>query len=130
MPAKVPVINNEGVTGNYLSSEGVEGAGVWSTRARWMMLYGVSGPDTISLVFMDHPSNLNYPTFWHARDYGLFSANPFGQKDFTQGKEELDFKMKKGESVTFKHRLFIKSGKRFTTADIENEWKKFIENVK
>ena len=93
---KIPVMNNEGVNGNYLSSEGVEGAGVWSTRAKWMKLYGVSGSDTVSIVFMDHPSNPNYPTFWHARDYGLFSANPFGQKDFTQGKEEFNFKLKTG----------------------------------
>lgn len=124
---KVPVMNNEGVNGNYLSSEGIEGAGVWGTRARWMMLYGISGGDTVSIVFMDHPSNLNYPTYWHARDYGLFSANPFGQKDFTQGKEELNFKQKNGKSVTFRHRLYIKSGKSFTKVDIEKEWKEFCE---
>lgn len=121
----IPVMNNEGVNGNYLSSEGVKGAGVWSTRAKWMKLYAISGSDTVSLVMMDHPSNLNYPTFWHARDYGLFSANPFGQKDFTEGKEELNFKMKQGESVTFKHRLYIKSGADFSVAEIESEWKGF-----
>jgi len=124
---KVPVMNNEGVNGNYLSSEGVEGAGVWGTRARWMELYGISGGDTVSIVFMDHPSNLNYPTYWHARDYGLFSANPFGEKDFTEGKKELNFKLKKGDSVTFRHRLFIKSGMEFTRAEIEKEWKEFSE---
>jgi hypothetical protein len=122
---KIPVMNNEGVNGNYLSSEGIEGAGVWGTRAKWMKLYAVSGSDTVSIVFMDHPSNPNYPTFWHARDYGLFSANPFGQKDFTQGKEEFNFKLKKGESVTFKHRLYIKSGQGMEPAEIEKEWKKF-----
>lgn len=126
----LPLLNNEGVNGNYLSSEGIEGSGVWGTRARWMMLYGISGGDTVSIVFMDHPSNLNYPTYWHARDYGLFSANPFGQKDFTQGKEELNFKQKKGESVVFRHRLFIKSGGTFAVADIEKEWRNFCEQVK
>jgi len=130
MATKIPVMNNKGVNGNYLSSEGIEGAGVWGTRARWMKLYGISGADTVSIVFMDHPSNLNYPTYWHARDYGLFSANPFGQKDFTQGKEELNFKLKQGESVTFKHRLYIKSGNSFTAADIEKAWKDFSEHVK
>jgi hypothetical protein len=122
---EVPVLDNEGVNGNYLSSEGIEGAKVWGTRARWMKLYAVNGSDTISIVFMDHPSNLNYPTFWHARDYGLFSANPFGQKDFTNGKEELNFKLKQGESVTFKHRLYIKSGSDFVASDIDEEWNKF-----
>ena len=70
----------EGVTGNYRSSEGVTGAAVWSTRAKWMDLYGSIGNEKISIVVCDHPKNVSYPTFWHARDYGLFSANPFGAK--------------------------------------------------
>jgi len=123
--AEVPVLNNEGVNGNYLSSEGIEGAGVWGTRARWMKLYAVNEGDTISLVMMDHPSNLNHPTYWHARTYGLFSANPFGVKDFTGGEDELDYVLKEGESQTFRHRLFIKSGRDFTADEIEAEWKRF-----
>ena len=31
----VPVIYNTGVTGMYLSSEGVTGESVWGTRGRW-----------------------------------------------------------------------------------------------
>lgn len=121
----VPILNNKGVNGNYLSSEGIEGAGVWGTRARWMKLFGVNGSDTVSLVMMDHPSNLNYPTYWHARTYGLFSANPFGVKDFTRGEDELNYVLRAGESQTFRHRLFIKSGKDFPAAEIEAEWTKF-----
>jgi hypothetical protein len=118
----IPVINNDGVSGNYISSEGIEGEKAWGTRAKWMELYGIKAPDTVSLVFMDHPSNLNYPSFWHARGYGLFSANPFGAKDFTGGKEELNFILKKDESLTFKHRLYIKSGNSFSRSEIEAKW--------
>lgn len=121
----ISVQNNKDAKGDYLSSEGVKGAEVWSTRAKWMKMFGVSGSDTVSIVFMDHSSNLNYPTFWHARDYGLFSANPFGQKDFTSGKEILNFKLKNGESVSFRHRLIIKTGNDFTPAEIEMDWKEF-----
>ena len=78
---------NEGVTGNYRSSEGVTGEAVWSTRAKWMDLYGSIGNEKISIVICDHPKNPSYPTYWHARGYGLFAANPFGAKDFTQGKK-------------------------------------------
>lgn len=123
--ADAPLLNNKGVNGNYLSSEGIEGAGVWGTRARWMKLYGVTGGDTVSLVMMDHPSNLNYPTYWHARTYGLFSANPFGVRDFTAGEDELNYLLRSGESQTFRHRLFIKSGKDFPADEIETEWTKF-----
>lgn len=47
-PARVKVVSNEGVTGNYKSSEGVGGEAVWGTRARWMELYGKIGDEKIS----------------------------------------------------------------------------------
>src|SRR5690625_4510842 len=78
-------------TGDYLSSEGITGNDVWSTRARWMDLYGNIEGEDVSLVVCDHPLNFDYPTYWHARGYGLFSANPFGAHDFTGGKLTIDF---------------------------------------
>ena len=36
----VPVLDNTGVTGKYVSSEGKEGDAVWSTRAKWTLLGG------------------------------------------------------------------------------------------
>ena len=57
----------------------------------------------------DHPSNIGYPAYWHARGYGLFAVNPFGRKVFSNGKEELNFILKKNTSVNFKYRLLIAS---------------------
>jgi len=37
----------------------------------------------IVVAIFDHPRNPSHPTWWHARDYGLFAANPFGVHDFT-----------------------------------------------
>nr|WP_217452098.1 DUF6807 family protein [Mucilaginibacter humi] len=65
------------------------------------------GNDVISIGIIDHPQNPNYPTFWHARGYGLFAANPLGEKIFTNGKSEKNLTLKKGESVTFKYRIVI-----------------------
>lgn len=108
-PTTVKKMSNEGVTGNYRSSEGVTGDEVWSTRARWMNLSGTIGNENISLVICDHPKNISYPTYWHARGYGLFSANPLGAKDFTGGKEELNFSIPAGESATFRYRIVVAS---------------------
>ncbi|PQA59388.1 DUF6807 domain-containing protein [Siphonobacter curvatus] len=107
----VPKLDNIGVTGNYRSSEGVEGAKVWSTRGRWMNLTGKIGKEDVSIVLIDHPKNVNYPTYWHARDYGLFALNPLGEKVFTEGKKELNYQLKKGQSVVFRYRVVITSGK-------------------
>jgi hypothetical protein len=52
---------------------------------------------------------VGYPTYWHARGYGLFAANPLGQEVFSKGKEILNFKLNKGESVIFKHRIIVAS---------------------
>jgi len=102
---------NRGVTGNYLSSEGVTGEAVWSTRAKWMELTGAIGNENISVVICDHPKNPGYPTYWHARGYGLFSANPLGASDFTQGKQVMNFSVQAGQTVTFRYRVVVISGK-------------------
>lgn len=98
--------------GNYLTSEGKEGDSAWSTRATWCKMYGKMGNDSISIVIIDHPKNPNYPTFWHARGYGLFAANPLGEKVFTNGKSEKNLQLKKGESVAFRYRVVIDNGKK------------------
>lgn len=117
-PTEVKKMSNEGVNGNYRSSEGVTGEDVWSTRAKWMDLYGNIGNEKISLVICDHPDNINYPTYWHARGYGLLAANPFGAKDFTKGKEELNYTLAAGDSLTFKYRIIISSGNHLTDDEI------------
>ncbi|WP_167610949.1 PmoA family protein [Maribellus sediminis] len=104
---EVQNMDNTDITGNYRSSEGVEGKEVWGTRGRWMKLSGTINGEPVALVIIDHPENVGYPTCWHARDYGLFAANPLGQKVFSNGEKELNFSLKKGESVTFKYRLVV-----------------------
>ncbi|HVM89339.1 MAG TPA: PmoA family protein [Puia sp.] len=117
---KVAANSNSGVTGNYLTSKGKQGDSAWATRASWCMLYGKLKNDSVSIVIIDHPKNPGYPTYWHARGYGLFAANPLGQKIFSNGKEELHFKLRKGESVTFRYRIVIASGKnKLSAAEIE-----------
>ena len=104
---KVPVMDNTGVTGDYWSSEGVKGEAVWSTRAKWMNLHGEMDNHPISVTIFDHPGNVSYPSYWHARGYGLFAVNPLGAKVFSNGKDERNLTLKKGESVTFCYRTLI-----------------------
>ncbi len=99
-------------SGNYITSEGAAGDAAWSTRARWCKMYGKMGNDSISVSIIDHPSNPNYPTYWHARGYGLFAANPLGENIFTNGKITKNLGLKKGESVTFRYRVVIDDGNK------------------
>jgi len=110
---KVPVTDNTGVSGEYLSSEGIKGTDVWGTRAKWMALSGTINAKDVTLMIMDQPQNVGYPTYWHARGYGLFAANPLGQKAFTVGKEEsLNFSLKPNAEVMFRYRIEILDGKK------------------
>jgi hypothetical protein len=124
----VPVMDNSGVTGHYLSSEGVEGVNVWATRAKWMALSGEVNGEKVSVVIFDHPTNIGYPTYWHARGYGLFAANPLGQEVFSQGKEVLNFALEANQSVTFKYRTVIFSGET-SKENIEKAYTNFLEQV-
>jgi hypothetical protein len=111
------VKGNAVANGNYLSSEGKAGEAVWSTRAKWVTLFGKMGNDSVSIAIIDHPQNINYPTFWHARGYGLFAANPLGENIFTNGKTAKNLQLKPGESVTFRYRIIIDQGPRTLSAE-------------
>jgi hypothetical protein len=107
---KVAVLNNEGVTGTFLSSKGIVGNDVWGTRGTWCMMYGKKNGELVSIAIIDHPTNPGYPTYWHARGYGLFAANSLGQEPLSGGKEKLNFALEAGKSVTFKYRVVITNG--------------------
>ncbi|HPE75754.1 MAG TPA: PmoA family protein [Draconibacterium sp.] len=121
---------NTGISGNYESSEGIFGENVWGTRARWMKLDGKIGDENISVIICDHPGNPNYPTYWHARGYGLFSANPLGVRDFTKGTDSLNFVISAGNSVTFKYRVIVASGVQLLTQQINDLATEFASGEK
>jgi len=117
-PTTVKKMTNDGVTGSYRSSEGIKDDAVWSTRAKWMDLNGVIGKEKIAIVMCDHPKNQSYPTYWHARGYGLFAANPLGWSIFTKGKETLNYSIPAGKSSVFRYRIIIQSGGDLTDSEI------------
>jgi len=125
----VPTLDNTGVTGSYRSSEGKTGDEVWGTRGKWTMLTGKIGGEDITLAMLDHPTNPGYPTYWHARGYGLFAANTLGQKVFNGGKESLNFTLEPGQSATFKYRVLVLS-RTATPEDLESQHRKFTDEVK
>lgn len=93
--------------GMYYNSNGVKGDAVWSSQARWATLKGKKDGSLVTIGMFDHPSNVGYPTYWHARGYGLFALNPLGRKVFSNGKEELNFSLSPGKSTTFKYKILI-----------------------
>jgi len=103
-------LDNTGVNGVYLTSEGKKGEAAWGTRGRWCNLSGKIGDDPVTITILDHPANPGFPTYWHARGYGLFAANPLGEKVFSNGQEALNLALAPHQTVTFRYRILISSG--------------------
>lgn len=86
------------------------------------------------LAIFDYPSNLRYPTSWHVRKYGLFGANCFGYSYFREKEynknlpENGNYTIKKGETLTFRYRMYIHSGD-VKTAQVSEQARNFQENI-
>jgi Methane oxygenase PmoA len=125
-PTTIPKLDNAGVNGVYLTSEGKTGDAAWGTRGKWCNLSGTIDGEAVTISIFDHPSNTNFPAYWHARGYGLFAVNPLGRKIFTNGKEPaLNFTLAPKESVTFRYRVLITSGK-LTPEGTEKAYRDFV----
>jgi len=121
----VAKLDNTGVNGTYLTSEGKKGEAAWGTRGRWCNLSGKVGEEPVTISIFDHPSNPGFPTYWHARSYGLFAANPLGEKIFSNDKEELNLTLTPRQSVTFRYRVLI-SSEILTPESTEAAYKAFV----
>ncbi|MDF1823160.1 MAG: PmoA family protein [Verrucomicrobiales bacterium] len=111
----IPTLRLEGdhAKGNIINSEGLEGREAWGKRASWVDYFGVDrAGNPVGIAIFDHPSNFRHPTWWHARHYGLFTANPFGQSNFEKNvpKESGKHVIHNGEELTFRYRTLFHKG--------------------
>lgn len=105
-------LRERGGSGTITNSEGGVGArDCWGKPAAWV---DYSGPlDALGvrgIAVFDHPSSFRHPSYWHARDYGLVAANPFGLSDFTDGRLNGDYTLPAGESISFHYRMLLHTG--------------------
>ena len=103
----VPVLNNEGVNGVYRNAEGFKAGEVWGKRSKWVALRAVKEGEVITIVILDHPNNLNYPAWSHARGYGLFASNNIGGRAFDKNATPIKKVLATGEQMVFKHKIII-----------------------
>jgi len=132
------LLPNESITGTgrYFSSNGdVTAKNIWGKRARWVALQGVRKGKVVGVAILNHPASMNYPTYWHVRNYGLFSANPLGQGDFQRQRPEkyrknkvipLRLILEEGETAHFRFLVIVYEGFR-TDQQIEERFRKFAE---
>jgi hypothetical protein len=124
-PTTVSVIDNTGVTGMYESSNSLKGDAVWGTRNDWVLLTGTKDNSHITIGMFDNPKNPGYPAYAHARGYGLFSVNNFGQNSYDPKKEKMTYVLEKGQSVKLCHRFVVQSGGEIKPEDANKIFQEF-----
>ena len=95
--------------GRVINSNGITDKAAWGKRAEWVDYHGLVNGKTVGVAILNHPSSFRHPTPWHVRTYGLFTANPFGLRSLGHGKDS-SFTLKKGESITLRHRVIFHLG--------------------
>jgi len=98
----------ESPDGQYIGSDGKTGDNVWGTRGPWVGLVGDVEGKPVTIAILNHPSSQAYPTYWHARGYGLFAANPIGQQAYDSKQPARTLSLQPGQSATFKYRILIR----------------------
>ncbi len=106
-----PKLGVEEVFGKAFNSDGLSGAEIWGKQSKWVCYQGPVDGTEVSVVMMDHPENLRHPTTWHARDYGLVAANPFGLHEFLgKPKGEGEYLVQPGKPLVLRYRILLASG--------------------
>ncbi len=113
---------NEG--GRIVTSEGRIDKDAWGSRSEWCDFNGPVGGERLGIAVMNHPSSFGFPTPWHARTYGLFTANPFGLSSVAGEKGDGSVTLRKGQSISTKHRIIFHAGDE-KEADIAGAWKRY-----
>ena len=105
-----------GGSGRYVNAEGLEtAANVWGKTSPWVAIRGsvkdAAGSKDVTVAILAHPSGLNHPPYWHARDYGLFAVNPFARKGYDPSAPERITRLAVGDRLNIRFRLTVYSGK-------------------
>lgn len=113
--------------GRIVNSEGLSDQKAWGQPAAWVDYSGPVGQETLGVAVLNHPSSFRYPTRWHVRTYGLFAANPFGLKEFTED-ESADGAaiLAAGESLSLRYRVILHKGDA-ATGRIAEQFKAYAD---
>jgi len=108
------MIDNEGRSG---------GKSIWGKTARWVDNSGKKNDRWVGVTMVTHPSNSG-PSYWHARDYGLLTANPLGPLNTAP-----DRILKKGQTLAFRYGVMVHSHKEssdYSAADAQTEYERLV----
>jgi hypothetical protein len=98
--------------GRIVNSEGQVDDAAWGLPAKWVDYTGPVDGETVGITIFSHPSSFRPVPRWHVRAYGLFAANPFGQRDFPQPEaaKQGAVTVKDGDTLMLRYRVLFHAG--------------------
>jgi Methane oxygenase PmoA len=120
----------EAPAGHMSSSEGKTGEKeIWGKRADWVDYSGTVAGEALGIAIFDNPGNIKHPTYWHARAYGLFAVNPFGEHDFyNDPKRDGSVTIQAGGSLMLRYRVLIHHGDA-TEAKVAEKYEEYAHST-
>ncbi len=108
-------------------SDGSTGEGeCWGKRSAWCDYSGPVGRGMSGIAILDHPGNFRFPTYWHVRNYGLMTANPFGLSYFYNDKSrDGSYVLPQGKRLLFRYRVLFHLGNH-KSSDVSGCFQDFI----
>jgi hypothetical protein len=103
-------LKGERARGRIENAQGTLDGNCWGKRSPWVLYEGPVDGRLVRLRVTDHHENPRHPTWWHARDYGLFAANPFGRSDFERGSEAMPMVVRKTNPLRLRYTLDVETG--------------------
>jgi hypothetical protein len=101
---------------------------VWGRTADWCEYSGTIDGTRCGLVLMPDPANFR-KSWFHARNYGVLVANPFGHKAFTKGTPSR-VAVKPGDSFRVRWGVLVFDEYERKTVDVPAAYRDFLELIK
>lgn len=116
--------------GKIVNADGKVGESkAWGLPSPWVDYSGEVNGNLVGVSIFDDPNNFR-PSRYHVRAYGLFSINPFGEKNYSRGEQEAqELTLKPGESVNLRYGLFVHKGDH-ETGKVAEQYEKFVSMKK
>ena len=124
VPASMAVDSKLG--GKIITSTGIADGEAWGKAAAWCDYSGPVNGEQLGIAILNHPSSFRYPTRWHVRTYGLFTANPFASQQYDKTQPNGDHELKAGEHLKLRHRFLFHQGDA-TTAKIAEAFESYAK---
>lgn len=111
--------------GRIRTSEGKQNEqAVRGTSAAWCDYSGVVGGRRVGLCLMPDPENFR-PSWYHARDYGLLVANPFGRNALTGG-EKSRVVVERGETLRLRFGVLAHGAEDAAGVDLQAAYRDYL----